>query len=276
MVQVATLALCLIVNVAAQTPTPPPDVPRAVSAPGGCNATLAAKCPMNATGGGGARECVHCITQAVTEPPDYACLNPEGITAVAAYCAAHNEHSYPTPPSNGCSELFETKCKPTLNTSDDACAKCVADATSGVAAKAKCTNGPGIMAIAGFCASDGSPPAPGPPPPGPRPHPHPYPPGPPPPHGPACDPLDCYYDVCRSRYGAAVDSEATTGLYAPELLAEHGGDGLRRQLQHHHSGGGGGQCPEKHESIELDGAGTFWVGYIILTLVTIAVASSPW
>lgn len=233
-----------------------------VSAPGGCNATLTAKC-AKATG----RECVRCITEAVTTPPDLACLNEAGITAVAGFCAEHGAKGLPTPPSNDCSDLFVTKCKPTLNTSAAACATCVAGATAGVAAKAKCTNGPGIEAVAGYCASDGRAPSP-PAPPGPGPRPGPPPPGPP---GPAFDPLDCYYDVCHSSYG--VDDFEATGLHA-ELLSS-GGDGLRRQLQHH-GGGGGGSCPEKHESIELDELGTFWVGYIILTMVTIAVASSPY
>ena len=50
------------------------------------------------------------------------------------------------------------------------------------------------------------------------------------------------------------------------------GAGLRRQLR---GGGGGGTCPQKIDDMPLDGWGNFWIVYILITLITIAVVSSP-
>ena len=181
------------------------------------------------------------------------------ISAVAAFCPDHGvKEEGPAPPSGPCADLFEGPCaRDAASGQSQACAQCVA--THIGASKIKCANPTGVAAVAGFCGSTGKP-GTGPPPP-----------APPPPF----NPLACYYDVCPSGYDDAEDHSQLPGmdeggLYA-ELVGE--GDGLRRQLQGRY--GSSSACPEKIEGIELEGWGYFWITFVVITCVTIAIASTP-
>jgi hypothetical protein len=223
--------------------------PKKQQAPPSCGQAIAKACATEATPDPeNPNRCARCVSQAATGDIE-ACVNHAVFVAVASFCAAHNVSNSPIPPSNGCSDLFEKPCKPDLGNVSK-CADCVVQQTVSALGTPKipCAN-PSAMrenveAIAGFCASQhGSPsPAPGPPgppPPPPSPSPGPRPPPPPPGPGPSPPSSPAKFDPLDCYYDVRGE-------------------------------------PEKIEQVQLDGWGHFWAVYIVLTVITIAIASSPY